>query len=160
MEETAFPTGSFSAGESAGDGRAVSWLTSLTSALFSCADWRAAWADHVERQVNQGQTVYRETGILETPVPAYWLSLLQTWRSFSWDPVGFPSLSGPQLCTGAEKWDKENPQKRHIEAAAAILRKTGCEKNIRSLRARFEPTCIYGYRLQFLQKIRCQSSRH
>lgn len=52
------PTGSFFAGASgaasAGDGRAEIWLTSFASALFSCADWRAAWADHIQRQVNGG----------------------------------------------------------------------------------------------------------
>ena len=107
----AFPTGSFFAGDSgavsAGNVKAVLWPTSLTTAFFSRAAWWAAWADRIKIQVNYSQILKRQRGILETPVPAYWPFLLQTWRSFSWDPVGFPSLSGPQWYTGAKKWDEK-----------------------------------------------------
>lgn len=81
--------------------RRHSWtdLLHLCFLLLSCLTCSLpTWNQDREKLVSRHDH-HRHVSLTDTQktnLPAYSLFLWQTWRSFSWDPVGFPSPSSPQ----------------------------------------------------------------
>ena len=56
-------------------------------------------------------------------LPVCLLVLWQIWQSFSWDPGGFPSLSGPQQCTSAESTSKCTKHNRSMSIKRSYMKR-------------------------------------